>query len=161
MQNDHWERILQPVFNETPYELAGVEFHGEAKRPCLRIFIDKPDGITISDISKMSREISIYLDVEANLQDAYTLEVSSPGLDRTLFNPNHYKSQVGKELNVKLKVPVEGRKNYRGILSSVGENTFELLCDEATQCFAYHTVDKAKVIPKYQFNEKSKRQNDE
>lgn len=161
MQSSEWERLLLPLFEGTNYELFGIEYHSEAKRPILRVFIDKEGGIGIDDISKMSKEISIFLDVEAEFADAYTLEVSSPGLDRTLFKPKHYLDQVGQLLSVKLNLPVDGRRNFKGKLESAGSNTFTLSCEDNTYCFAYHSVEKAKIIPQYPFGTKNERQNDE
>lgn len=160
-QESHWEKLLAPLFEKSPYDCAGVEYISGGKKPCLRVFIDKEGGIGIDDITRLTREISLFLDVESNLDSAYTLEVSSPGLDRTLFKPSQFHAQIGKEISITLSEPIEDHRRFRGRLLSVFENTFEMDCDGQVRCFSFHAVDKAKLIPKYSFKAKDKGQDNE
>src|SRR5690606_22208616 len=111
--------ILQPVVTALGYELWGIEFIGTGKHSTLRIYIDKPEGILVEDCERVSRQASSVLDVEDPIQGEYTLEVSSPGMDRPLYNLDQYTLYLGEEVSVRLRIPYEGRRKYKGRLVGV------------------------------------------
>ncbi|MGN0025421.1 MAG: ribosome maturation factor RimP, partial [Clostridium sp.] len=89
----------------------------------LRIYIDKDGGITLTDCEKLSRRVSDIMDEEDPIPVAYFLEVSSPGLNRGLFTDDHYKKQIGKEVLIRFTKSFEGKKNVKGILREVNEDS--------------------------------------
>lgn len=142
-----WHAIVGKVLQGTPYEFVGAECSGGSKRTLLRIYIDKPGGITIDDIARVSRELSTVLDVEEPIMGAYTLEVSSPGLHRPLFTPAHFQQQVGQKIALKTVVMHNNRQNFKGVLQKADEETVVLSCEDQLFSFSYSDIDKAKVIP--------------
>lgn len=108
--------IIQPVFQDALLELVDVTFTKEGSDWYLRIFIDKPGGVGIEDCQSISREIDRILDEKDPIPQSYTLEVSSPGLERPLKKPADYDRFSGRLANITTYVPVEGKKNFRGRL---------------------------------------------
>ena len=115
---------------ERGLELVHVEFAGGAHAPIVRVFIDKPDGVTHEDCSEVSRHIGTVLDVEDFIPDTYTLEVSSPGLERGLYSLSDFERFAGHLAKVKTRGAIGGQRNFRGRIASVeGE---EVLFDDRT-----------------------------
>lgn len=112
------EAILEPIAEANNVEIYDVEYVKEGKEWYLRAYVDKPDGVTIDDCEKVSRAFSDQLDVEDFIQDAYILEVSSPGLGRQLKKDRHFEKSIGKSVEVKLFEAMNGQKEWTGILRS-------------------------------------------
>ena len=110
--------LIEPVAGRLGYELVDVEYAPGRSHGIVRIFIDRPEGVGLTDCERMSRETSALLDVEDPIPTGYTLEVSSPGFDRVLRTPAHFGRFVGSRVFVELKVPREGRRRYTGTLVS-------------------------------------------
>jgi ribosome maturation factor RimP len=151
-KQEQWHTLLAPTLQDTPYELVGVECVGQNRHTVVRIFIDKPGGITIADIVKLTRELSVVFDVEEPIRGPYTLEISSPGLDRRLFLPAHFASQIGQKLSVKTSLPLNDRQNFRGVLRKATETGIELEVETELFSFTYDEIDRAKVIPDIQIS---------
>lgn len=127
-------------------ELVHVEMIGAAKNPTVRIFIDKPDGVTLDDCSTVSRQMSAILDADDFIPTAYTLEVSSPGLERELYSLKDFEKYAGNLAKVKTKHPINGQKNFRGrIIEVKGEEIFFEDVTNGTVQFPYNTVAKANL----------------
>lgn len=116
------EALLAPAVAAQGCELWGLEYMSQGRRSRLRVYIDKADGVTVEDCEKVSREVSDLLDVEDLIPAAYTLEVSSPGMDRILFKPEQYQANLGAVVDVRLNYPFEGRKHIVGVLAAVEED---------------------------------------
>jgi len=101
------------------YELLGIEYLSQGRHSTLRIYIDSPNGINLEDCEKASRQVSAVLDVEDPITGEYSLEMSSPGLDRPLFNLRHYEQFTGSKVKLRLHVAIEGRRKYTGIIKGV------------------------------------------
>lgn len=102
------------------YELLLLEVSSERGRRTLRIYLDKvPGGVTVEDCALFSRALGPVLDVEGGIAGSYDLEVSSPGLNRPLVQPEHFRNQIGSVLQVATREPVGGRRNFKGPLESV------------------------------------------
>jgi ribosome maturation factor RimP len=112
----------------------------------LRIYLDKDGGINIEDCAEASRHISSILDVEDPISSEYTLEVSSPGLDRMLFTLEQMKQYEGATVKLRLTENFEGRRNYSGVLKEVVNNELVLVVDDNQYVFPYELVEKANVI---------------
>ena len=112
----------------------------------LRIFIDSPNGINIDDCARVSRQCSSVLDVEASIQSAYTLEVSSPGIDRQFFEPEQYSRFIGKMLKVKLYQPLQQRKQWVGLLLNATDENITLEFDGQPVVLAFSDIDRASIL---------------
>jgi len=115
-------------------EFAGMELvHLEMKRESagcvVRLFIDKPGGVTLDDCARVSRQLSAALDVDDPLPHRYTLEVSSPGLDRPLFSENDYRKFAGRRVRLRTVVPIDGRRNFIGRLEGFTEGVVRLVLE--------------------------------
>jgi ribosome maturation factor RimP len=146
-RQDKWHAVLDTVFEGTPFELVGVETSSGGKRTIVRIFIDKPGGINIDEITSLTRAISAILDVQEIIHGGYTLEVSSPGLDRPLFLPRHFQQQVGQKIALKSHVPIGDRQNFRGLLQKADDKGVQMDVDGQEYIFPYTDIEKARVIP--------------
>jgi ribosome maturation factor RimP len=116
-REDQIEALLTPTVEALGCEVWGLEYLSQGRRAKLRIYIERPEGVTVEDCERVSREVSDLLDVEDVIPAAYTLEVSSPGMDRILFKEAHYQANVGATVDVRLNFPFEGRKHIVGVLA--------------------------------------------
>lgn len=146
-QQPKWHDLISPVLSGTPFELVGVECIGGGKHTVIRVYIDKSGGITIDDIVELSRQISVIFDVEEPISGHYTLEVSSPGLQRPLFTPAHFKAQVGQKIMVKTSHALGNRQNFKGVLIKADDDGIEINVDEELMSLTYNDIDKAKATP--------------
>lgn len=110
------QKLIGPAIAVLGYELVGTEYLPQGKHSLLRIYIDTPDGITVDDCERVSHQVSGLLDVEDSIQGQYTLEVSSPGLDRPLFTLDHFDRFAGRQIKLRLKMPLNGQRNFTGNL---------------------------------------------
>lgn len=125
----------------------GVEYLSAGKRARLRIYIDKPGGVSIEDCERVSQEAGDLLDLEDLIGRGYDLEVSSPGLDRILFNAEQYIGSVGETLEVRLNFPLDGRKRFIGRLAAVEDAQVLLAVDGADYSLPIENVQRARVVP--------------
>ena len=122
--------IAARAASERGLELVHVELAGGARSPVVRVFIDKPGGVTHEDCSEVSQHVGTVLDVEDFIPGAYTLEVSSPGLERGLYSRADYERFAGRLAKIKTRGAIGGQRNFRGRLAGVeGE---EVLFDDKT-----------------------------
>ncbi len=110
------QAIAERVALDHGLELVHAEVAGPDNKPIVRIFIDKPQGITHDDCSAVSLHMGTILDVEDFIHSSYTLEVSSPGLERGLYKPSDYERFAGQLAKIKTRTPIEGQRNFRGRL---------------------------------------------
>ena len=121
--------MVKPIADELNYEIYHVEYVKENGEYYLRIYIEKEGCITLSDCEALSRRVSDLMDEKDPIPEAYFLEVSSPGLNRTLFTEAHYKRFVGREVMVKLAKAIDGKKSVKGILKEVNEENIIIEAD--------------------------------
>lgn len=142
--------MLEPTVESLSFELLGVEFVRAGKHSTLRLFIDHADGINVDHCAEVSRQVSAILDVEDPISTEYNLEVSSPGLDRPLFKLSHFENVIGQDVTVKLNVPYEGRRNFKGPLVAVEDDGYVVVQVDAEQfALPIEMVAKANVVPKF------------
>ena len=122
--------MVKPIADELNYDIYHVEYVKENGELYLRIYIEKEGGITLSDCEALSRRVSDLMDEKDPIKDPYFLEVSSPGLNRTLFTEEHYKRFIGREVMVKFTKSVDGKKNIKGILKEVNEDSIVVEADQ-------------------------------
>ena len=148
--------IAETAANGEGLELVHVEMVGTPRKPTLRIFIDKPEGVTLDDCSNVSRRVSDVLDADDFIPSAYLLEVSSPGLERELYSLKDFEKFAGQLAKVKTTNPVNGQKNFRGRITEVkGEEIIFEDKTSGTVQFPYNTVAKANL--EIDFEEELKR----
>jgi ribosome maturation factor RimP len=138
---------LSALVNSMGYEFVGMELMRQGrKRSLLRIYIDKDNGVTLDDCTNVSRQVSAMLDVEDPIQGEYSLEISSPGIDRPLFEITQYQKQVGERIKVRLSSRLAERRNIVGFLLRVEGDNIHLLVDQEELVIPFSTIEKAKVI---------------
>lgn len=143
------QALLAPVVEALGYQCWGVEFISQGRHSLLRVYIDLPDGVLIEDCEKVSRQISGVLDVEDPIPGEYTLEVSSPGMDRPLFTLEQFAAHVGDQVKIRLRSPYEGRRNFQGLLRGVEEQDVVVQVDEHEYLLPIDSIDKANIIPRF------------
>lgn len=143
------QALLAPVVEALGYECWGVEFISQGRHSVLRVYIDRPEGILIDDCEAVSRQVSGILDVEDPISGEYTLEVSSPGMDRPLFTLEQFAKHAGEQVKIRLRSPYEGRRNYQGILRGVEEQDVVVLVDDHDYLLPIDSIDKANIIPRF------------
>ncbi|MEX1032295.1 MAG: ribosome maturation factor RimP [Cellvibrionaceae bacterium] len=140
--------LLEPVVAAQGCELWGLEYHASGRRRgVLRLYIDKPDGVALGDCEKVSRQVSSVLDVEDPIQGEYTLEVSSPGLDRPLYTLDQFAQFVGEQIKVRLRAPFDGRRHYTGQLMGVEQDEVKVLVEDHEYLLPIESIDRANVVP--------------
>lgn len=138
--------LLEQAVSQIGYELVDLEMSNRGK--LLRLFIDKPGGVTIDDCALVSEQISNMLAVEQAV-DYDRLEVSSPGLDRVLKKESDFVRFAGNKILLKLRVPVDGRKNFTGILRGIEQGTVFIDGEAGKLEFALSNIDKARLSPEF------------
>jgi len=147
MTGEELVALLEPAVEGLGYELSDLEVRIGNRDGLLRVFIDKPEGIGLEDCEIVNRQISTLLDVEDPLPGNYVLEVSSPGLDRRLTKVEHFKRFMGHDVRVKLRFPLEGRKNFRGALCATDEENIEVEVDGKLHSLPIATIESARLVP--------------
>jgi ribosome maturation factor RimP len=147
MTGEELRKLLEPAIERLGYELSDLEANLGGKGGVLRIFIDHPDGIGLEDCEKVSLAVSAILDIEDPLPGQYSLEVSSPGLDRKLTKVEHFQRFVGETLKVQMRFPVEGRKRFRGTLVSSDDENIVVEVDGTSHSLPLATIDTARLVP--------------
>jgi ribosome maturation factor RimP len=127
------------------FELWGVEHLSQGRHSVLRLYIDRDAGISVDDCALVSGQVGAVLDVEDPIAGDYTLEVSSPGLDRRLFELEQYARFAGEQIDLKLRVPFEGRRRIQGILKGVEDEDIVVQVDDHEYLLPFDQVDKARV----------------
>ena len=142
------EQLLEPIVKEYGVEIYDVEYVKEGSDYYLRAYIDKTGGVNITDCENVSRALSDALDVEDYIPDAYILEVSSPGLGRTLKKDKHLEKSLGEAVEVKTYKPVDGSKEFAGILRAYDKDTVTIAEpeEEAGQDEVKERIDRKSVV---------------
>ena len=143
------QALLAPVVEALGYQCWGVEFISQGRHSLLRVYIDHADGILIDDCEKVSRQISAVLDVEDPVSGEYTLEVSSPGMDRPLFTLEQFAAHAGEQVKIRLRSPYEGRRNFQGVLRGVEEQDVIVQVEDHEYLLPIESIDKANIIPRF------------
>ncbi|CAM2754887.1 ribosome maturation factor RimP [Legionella worsleiensis] len=126
MMQDELVQLLAPTVESMGYELWGCEYLSQGKHSLLRIYIDKPEGIGIEDCQEVSKQVSALLDVEDPIPGNYSLEISSPGIPRPLFNAEQYQRYTGQPVQVKTFKPVTGKRKLLGTIVCATERAVVL-----------------------------------
>lgn len=138
--------LAKPVMTELGFEYLGAELFIYGHHRKLRIFIDKPTGVTVDDCAAVSHRISALLDVEDLIPGEYRLEISSPGFDRPLFELAHYLRFVGRQASVRLKDKIDNRRNLKGVIEAVEGERISMKVDGQSICFQLNDVGRAHLL---------------
>ncbi|AHG75461.1 Ribosome maturation factor rimP [Mannheimia varigena USDA-ARS-USMARC-1388] len=133
------------------FELVGIECQRAGRFLTVRLYIDKEGGVTIDDCSDVSRQVSAIFDVEDPITDKYNLEVSSPGLDRPLFTIAHYERFIGRDVVIHLRIPMFDRRKWQGQIKAVEGDFITLTVDNEDRQFAFGNIQKANLVPVFNF----------
>lgn len=140
--------LLAPAVSALGLELLGVEYAPSGSSALLRLYIDAPGRmVAIEDCEAVSREVSALLDVHDPIASQYTLEVSSPGIDRPLFTAEQIARHVGEQVKLSLALPQDGRRRLQGVVRQVDGDLVVLDCDGALWRVPFENVGKARLVP--------------
>lgn len=143
-------RLLEPTVTKMGYEILGVEYISQGKHSRLRIYVDAEQGIGLSDCERVSHQASGILDVEDPVSGHYSLEVSSPGLDRPLFRPDHYARFIGRRVKLRLRQALNGQRNFDGEIQSVEDDNIYIGIDDGNQLtIKCSEIEKANLVPTF------------
>jgi len=140
-----WE-LAEPICNVEGTELIHVEYQREAGGRILRLYVDKPGGITLGNCSLISSQLGDILDLKLETDDSYTLEVSSPGMDRPVSRLSDFEKFKGELAKIKIARPINGQKKFKGILSGVIDSNIQLKTDKDTVAIPPKDIIKARLV---------------
>ncbi|MCH1598852.1 MAG: ribosome maturation factor RimP [Pseudomonadales bacterium] len=139
-------QLIEPTVQALDLELWGVEHASQGRYSVLRIFIEREAGVTIDDCERVSRQVSAIFDVEEPIAGEYTLEVSSPGMDRLLFTPQQFQRYRGEEVSVRMRTPVDGRRKFKGTLTDVVDDIIHIQVDGSDFELPHGDIEKANIV---------------
>ena len=150
MTNEEISQLIAPAIEGLGLELVGIEFSAGPGASLLRVYIDEPErGVTIDDCERASREISALLDVADPVAGRYTLEVSSPGLERPLFTLAHFERFLGEPVKLALNLPVAGRRRLQGPIRAVQGDRITIEQDGTPVELVHSNIARARLVPDY------------
>jgi ribosome maturation factor RimP len=137
--------LVMPVLQEKDLDLVDVLYRRESSGWVLRLLIDKEDGVTLDDCTAVSREVSHLLDIEDIIEQAFNLEVSSPGLDRPLKSVGDFQRFAGRKAKVTTKEPIEGNQVFMGRINKVEDELITMEIGQQELCIPFSEVAKARL----------------
>jgi ribosome maturation factor RimP len=150
MKEEELNTLLTPLIADLGLELVGIEFSPGRGGSLLRVYVDVSGRpVTIDDCERASREISALLDVNDPVAGRYTLEVSSPGLDRPLFTPDQFARFVGQAVKVNVNLPLDGRRRFHGAIRDVEGDRITIDQDGEPVTIVHANIAKARLAPDY------------
>lgn len=141
--------LIVPVVEALECEFWGMEYLSQGRHTTLRIYIEREAGVMLEDCEKVSRQISAVLDVEDPISGEYTLEVSSPGVDRPLYTPDHYQRFTGEKVELRLRVPYQGRRKFSGNIVGVEADEVVIRVGDEEFLFPIDSIEKANIVPQF------------
>lgn len=149
-KNEKLAELLAPSIEALGYELVGVEYHPNSVNALLRVYIDKDGGIELDDCVAVNEQVNGILDVEDPIAGKYTLEVSSPGLDRPLFNLADFEKFIGSQAKIRVSRPIERQRNFKGTIVSVADHVITVEEADGKQTdLDFNFVEVARLIPTF------------
>jgi ribosome maturation factor RimP len=151
-------QLLKPVVESLGYELFGIEHVPGRHSALVRVYIDNEAGITLNDCERVSQQISGVLDIEDPIRGHYILEVSSPGLDRLLFTPAHFRRFAGNTIKMELRQAVSGRRKLTGKLIGMQTDMVIIIDNGKEYCIPFNIIGKTRLVPEYRLNQSERRE---
>lgn len=143
------EALIRQVVEAEGLELVHVEYQPKGSAPVLRVYIDKPGGVNLSDCQGISRQLSVLLDVEDIIPTHYVLEVSSPGIERPLFKEADYKRFAGREVRLEVTEKIENRRNFKGYIRDLSNGWLRLDCDGKVYSIPFEKIKRANLVYRF------------
>jgi len=140
------QAIIEPAVTALGFELVGIEYLSQGRHSVLRIYIDHEGGVDVDNCADVSRQVSAVLDVEDPIRGEYTLEVSSPGLDRPLFTAEHYERYSGSLAEIRLRSPLEGRRKFKGRMLGIRDGEVVIEVDGTEYLLPLDNIEKAHLV---------------
>jgi len=140
------EGFVLPVTRDMGLELVEVQFRREGGGWILRLFIDREGGVTVDDCAALSRQVSAYLEVEDTIEHAFTLEVSSPGVERPLKRKEDFIRFAGRKARIKVRTPIEGQRVFIGLLGELKDDILLLECDGQQMQIELGAIARARLV---------------
>lgn len=147
-RTEQLKELLAPVIEDLGFTLWGVQYL-QGRDAVLRLFIDNEQGITVDDCVRVSHEVSGILDVEDPIPGEYSLEVSSPGMDRPIFELAQFERYVGEDVQIKLLAPLAGKRKMTATLVAIDGDTLVVMLNGDTLRVPYSQVDRARLEPRF------------
>ncbi|MES9898465.1 MAG: ribosome maturation factor RimP [Sedimenticola sp.] len=145
---DSLTEMIREAVEPMGYELVGVEYRSQGTGgSLLRIYIDHTNGINVDDCASVSRQVSSVFDVEDPIRENYSLEVSSPGLDRPLFSEKDYERFAGSRVNIKLRTKLYEKRRFQGVLQGILDGDVVVAVDDQEYRLPLEQIDKARLVP--------------
>ena len=141
-------QMLESTVEALGFELWGLEYLSQGRHTLLRLFIDSENGISVDDCALVSQQVSSVLDVEDPISGDYTLEVSSPGVDRVLFKLEQFPAYVGETVELRLRAPYERRRKLKGMLKGIDGEDVVVQMDDHEYLIPHSAIDKARIQPR-------------
>ena len=138
--------LLEPTIEAMGFELWGLEYLPSGRHSVLRLYIESEDGISVDDCAAVSGQASSVLDGEDPISGEYTLEVSSPGLDRLLFKVDQYPPYVGEMIEVRLRTAFEGRRKFKGVLQGIEGEDIVVRAEGHDYLLPHEAIEKARIL---------------
>lgn len=148
-KHDVLTAMLAPVVTSMGCELWGLEYLSQGKHSTLRLYIDKEGGVGLEECEQVSRQASAVLDVEDPIAGEYTLEVSSPGMDRPLYTLEQFARYQGEQVSIRLRSAFEGRRKFAGVLRGVEEGDVLVVVDDHEYLLPIEMIEKANIVPRF------------
>lgn len=142
--------LIAPVAASLGCELWGLEYLTQGRYTTLRIYIDREGGVSLEDCEKVSRQVSSVMDVEDPIDTEYTLEVSSPGMDRPLYTLAQYARYIGENINVRLRLARDGRRKFKGTILAIEGEEVRMAVEDKEYVLSLDAIDKANIIPRFE-----------
>lgn len=150
-KQEQLHKLIAPIVASLGCELWGLEYLTQGRYTTLRIYIDREEvGVSLEDCEKVSRQISSVMDVEDPIDGEYTLEVSSPGMDRPLYTAAHYARYIGEQVNLRLRLARDGRRRFKGTILAVDGDEVRIAADDKDYLLTIDSIDKANIIPRFE-----------
>jgi ribosome maturation factor RimP len=140
--------LLETTVGAMGFELWGLEYLSQGRHSLLRVYIESENGITVENCAAVSEQVSGVLDVEDPITGEYTLEVSSPGMDRLLFKLEQYPAYAGEMVELRLRSAFDGRRKFKGVLKGIEGEDVVVEVDDHEYLLPYGEIEKARVHPR-------------
>lgn len=141
--------LIELVVETLGYQLWGVDYLAQGKNSVVRVFIDTENGVNVDDCAKVSHQLSALFDVEDPIKTEYTLEVSSPGLDRPLYTKPQFEAYKGSRVKVRLKMPFDGRRKFTGVIQGLEDDEVVIRQDNEEFILPLELIERAVVEPTF------------
>ena len=140
-------KLIEPLVEELGCELWGIEKLQQGRQVVLKIYIESAEGINVDDCARVSRQVSAILDVEDPIPGEYMLEVSSPGVERRLFKPEHFNVCKGEKVQITLRQAFDGRRKFKGLLCGLEDEEVVIRVDDAQEIvLPMDSIERARVL---------------